>query len=198
MFSQNEEFLIIGYSFGSLLTLEFATILEKTGRKGSIIVADGSPQFVHKLTNFSFNGKTLGEIKAVFITYSIRLFFMDNFKEVEKKVFSFSSWDDQLKCVGKHIAEMSKLSQEYATDMLEAVLRRIKISLHVDNYPFTILTKTPISLIKSSQSSLTNIEDDYGLGQFSTNTMKTIVCEGDHASILLSREFIQIIEDIIE
>lgn len=197
MFSKNEEFLIIGYSFGSLLTLEFAKMLESNGYKGSVIIADGSPKFVHKLTNFSFHGKSSEEIKSVFIAYSIRLFFLENYKEIEKQVFSFSSWDDQLKCVGKFIAEKSKISQNYATDMLKAVLRRIEISLVADKHRFEILQDTPISLIRCSQSSLADIEEDYGLGNFSMSKVKTIVCEGDHASMLLNQDFVQILQDMI-
>lgn len=49
----NEEFHIIGYSFGGLVALELVKLLEKEGRKGRLWLIDSSPEFLQTMTKLT-------------------------------------------------------------------------------------------------------------------------------------------------
>lgn len=195
MFSNNEEFLIVGYSFGSLLALGFANILESNGVKGSVTMVDGSPQFVSTLAGYNFGGKAEKELNSTYVFYTIRHFFGEEYKDIEKEALKLPSWEDQMNFVGESMSSRSKINKINSVEMLHAILRRIKMSLNADKHPYPTLSKTPISLIKCSQPSVTNIDYDYGLGKLAKNEVKTIICDGDHASILLNQEFADILQE---
>lgn len=50
VFSKDKEnFYLVGYSFGAMVAIEIAKLLEKTGLKGQIVLIDGAPTFLKKL-----------------------------------------------------------------------------------------------------------------------------------------------------
>lgn len=51
-----EEFLIIGYSFGGLIALEVLRILENHNRKGKCWLIDSAPQFLKTITELAVGG----------------------------------------------------------------------------------------------------------------------------------------------
>lgn len=44
-FSKDEEFNIIGYSFGAVVALEVVKLLEEKGYKGNLMAIDGAPAY---------------------------------------------------------------------------------------------------------------------------------------------------------
>lgn len=53
----DQEFLIVGYSFGGLIALEILKLLEKNNRKGKLWLIDSSPQFLKIATELSIRGE---------------------------------------------------------------------------------------------------------------------------------------------
>lgn len=45
----NENFYLVGYSFGAMVAIETAKLLEESGLKGQIVLIDGAPTFLKKL-----------------------------------------------------------------------------------------------------------------------------------------------------
>lgn len=44
-----KEFTLVGYSYGSVITLELAALLEKDGKRGSIVLIDGAPRMLQQI-----------------------------------------------------------------------------------------------------------------------------------------------------
>lgn len=50
VFSKDKEnFYLVGYSFGAMVAIEIAKLLEETGLRGQIVLIDGAPTFLKKL-----------------------------------------------------------------------------------------------------------------------------------------------------
>lgn len=52
----DQEFLIVGYSFGGLIALEIVKLLEKNNRTGKLWLIDSSPQFLKITTESTILG----------------------------------------------------------------------------------------------------------------------------------------------
>lgn len=51
-------FIIVGYSFGSMVAIELARQLEKTGKQGRLILLDGSPESMKMIVSQNFAAET--------------------------------------------------------------------------------------------------------------------------------------------
>lgn len=193
LFSGKENFHLVGYSFGTLLTLELAKLLESKGKKGSVTLIDGSPQFVHKLANLVVPVPTDENIQGLILLTCTRLLFPDEFQELAKTIFTNKTWETQLAAFVEVGKTRSQYSAGYGSKMLTALINRIKISLNADKINLPTLSSTPLSLVKPTQSSAKDFDEDYGLSKFATQKIKIDTIEGDHTSILSNPELIKLL-----
>ena len=56
---------MLGYSFGGLVTLEIALLLEEEGFEGMIYLVDSSPKFMRLLQEFNFGNLDNIDIKLL-------------------------------------------------------------------------------------------------------------------------------------
>lgn len=195
LFSGTENFYLIGYSFGSLLTLEIAKLLESKGKKGVVTIIDGSPQFIHKLSNQVVPVNTDENIQSIILLTCARLLFPDEFHEIAKNIFANKTWETQLKSFAEVAQERSLYSVEYGSKMLTALITRLKISLAADKILLSTLTNTPVSLIRPAESSAKDLDEDYGLGKYCSNKVNVTVIDGNHASMLSNPELIKLLNN---
>lgn len=193
LFSGSEKFFLVGYSFGSLLTLEIAKLLESKGKTGSVTLIDGSPQFIHKVANQAVPVNTDENIQSIIILTCVRLLFPEEFHEVAKMVFANNTWEARLQAFVDIGQTKSKYSAEYGSKMLKALVHRLKISLDAGKLSLPTLSKTPISLIRPADSSAKDFEEDYGLGQYSAKKVDVNVIDGNHATILSNPELAKLL-----
>lgn len=193
MFSGNEKFLLVGYSFGSLLTLEIAKLLESKRKKGSVTIIDGSPQFIHTVANQMVPDNTDDKIQSVIILTCARLLFSDEFHDIAKQVFEHKTWELRLKTFVEFAQTRSHYSAAYGSKMLNALINRLKISLAADKLILPTLEHTQISLIRPADSSAKDFEQDYGLGKYSSSKVHVDVIDGNHTSILSNPDLIKLL-----
>jgi hypothetical protein len=178
-----------------LLTLKLANILENHDKSGSVTLVDGSPQFLHQLANTTIVDKSDENIQSMVILPCIRLLFPNEFEEIAKKVFSEKTWESRLETFLEIGSKRSQYSAEYGSKMLKAIVKRVKMSLTADQIEFSKLETSSIVLIKPTNTSVSGIEEDYGLGKHFSQEVEVKVLEGDHASILKNPEFLNIINN---
>jgi hypothetical protein len=169
--------------------------LESQGKTGSVTLIDGSPQFLHKLSNSTISDKSDENIQSMIILPCIRLLFPDEFEDIAKKVFAKTTWETRLETFVEFGITRSQYSAEYGTKMLNALVKRTKISLNADQLNLQTLKTTSIALIKPTNSSAKDLDEDYGLGKYCKSKVNVTVIESDHASILKSAELIKLLND---
>ncbi|CRK94451.1 CLUMA_CG007958, isoform A [Clunio marinus] len=183
LYSANDKFLLIGYSFGALLTLKIANFLESKGRKGSVYIIDGSPKFIQKIANQLLPDKSDESIQSLILLVCIRLLLPDEFHKVSEKVLINETWEKRLETFVEFAVKRSKYSAEYGSRMLTALIDRLKIALDADKLNFGKF-KSQLTLIKASSLSVDVMDEDYGLSQYSEQKMNINSIEGDHITIL--------------
>lgn len=178
-----------------MLSIEVASLLEKAGKKGSLMVVDGSPKFIHKMSNLVIPDRSDDNIRNMLLVTCIKLLFPDAFNDIAKKVFTFNTWDEQLKCFGEYSVQRSRYSYEYGKQMLNALVKRMNISLDADKLQLSTLTQTPLRFLKASESSTTDLEEDYGLSAFSSEPITINVIKGNHLTMLSNPELVKLLHN---
>lgn len=195
LFENDSDFIIIGYSFGSMLALKIASLLEVSGKTGKVVIIDGSPKFIHQISNKLVpQDSTDDDLQELILMGCTKLLFRDSAQEIGRKIFSNPTAETRFEAFLQHAKERSEYSIEYGRHMLQGLFNRFKISLNADKISFTKLKNSSrLAFVKPSESSLHDIDDDYGLSDFIESEIDIKVIDGDHASILNNDELIQFI-----
>jgi len=198
-YKNTEYFILIGHSFGSLLALKIAKILEDEGKSGQIIQLDGSPQFIHRFARKMIGRKTDEDMGSSIskVLFNLLLRYVDpNVVEIALK--KHDDWDSRM--VELIILSSDKLSfsSEYLKQhVIVAYVNRLNISLHIKDDAFPILQSTKISLIKATKSSLSGIHKDYALSRYTIYPVKISYIDGDHVTILTNPGLVSSIVEIL-
>lgn len=190
---------MIGYSFGSLITLKLASILEENGFTGKIILIDGAPMFVNRLAADQLPIDSSDDfIQTILLSTVVPTVFPQDNGEFTKVVLSLTTWEARI----NKLIELSKnqqlYSDNYIREMSNALFNRIRIILNLDLNSFKPLINTPISFIRPSQASVVDIDEDYGLSKYSKQKINLQFVEGNHMSMLDNSNLTDFINEVIK
>ncbi|KAF7995900.1 hypothetical protein HCN44_007007 [Aphidius gifuensis] len=160
-----QDFLVVGYSFGSLVAIEIVRLLEAEGLTGKLILIDGSPDLMIAI---------LKEQLAV-----------TNESELQNTILvNCTSWEQKLDVFIKHLpSETSMMPEKQQRNLCTSLYKRLLALLAYD--PSIILPiNSPITLLKPSMPTIKNMSDDFGLSKVSHKKPEIYVLNGNHVTIL--------------
>ncbi|CAO1403431.1 unnamed protein product [Diamesa serratosioi] len=190
-----DTFNLIGYSFGSLICLELACVLEKTGKKGKIVLIDGSPLFLNKLvSNLMLN--TEEELQNYLLSTIINIAFPEECDFITKNVITNSTWDAKIDKLIEFTSAQNLYSSNYMKNITNALMNRTKMMINLDVDAFKPLKSTPLSLIRPNQASVTEIDEDYGLQKLCKQKINLQFIDGNHSTVLDNVRLIEIINKL--
>lgn len=198
LFASDEKFLLIGYSFGSLLSLQISKALESKGLTGNVVMIDGSPLFFRKFTDNVAKVVTSEENgqNEILVTL-IRIDFPgeDN-QEVIKNIFSVSDWNLKLDVFMKFHESKLNFKRIDSRDYITAIMERFKMAndLQLDSFPR--LEKSKISIVQPSDLLVVDIDETYGLQENSSFSVETLKITGNHSSILETNDLFEFINKL--
>jgi thioesterase domain-containing protein len=199
-FEKTKQYVLVGHSFGTVLSLKVANILEKNGKSGHVIQLDGSPQYIHRFANKIDGGQK--DVEKLNLAISITLFEIlaarINDDRVKKAYLNHSNWEERLEALVRDSQDVITVSMDDVKKYVgKAFTERLKISLFLEEKNFESLKTSKISLIKASKSTIHGIHSDYGLGKFSPQPIEIDVIEGDHITILNNEKLPEVIMNLL-
>lgn len=200
LFEGNDKFFIVAHSFGSLLALKIAYILERAGKSGQIALIDGSPDFMYKVSNQMICDSGSDEaLRERGLKNFITIMFMDASEDVIAKVFERPTWDGRIDLLHEFMTGRVQYSAMYFKKLLlTGMVARLKMCLKVDEMRTQILTSTPITLFKSSETAMIPIDEDLGLRKFTDNHFNVHVVDGDHITILNNPKLLPSLKELVK
>lgn len=196
LLSPTDPFYLIGYSYGSFVALQLAALLETLGYRGHIMLIDGAPHFLKRLTNLqlgeNFSDNDLYDLLFCSIVNHI---FPDETKESAAVVFhKLDTPKEKMDLFMEYVEKQSLYSKEYSRLLVEAMFRRVKM---VSNYDLDSIKdlKSPITLVRPAEVSLQDIEEDYCVSQLTSGKVTLKVIEGNHTTMLSNPVMPQLIND---
>ncbi|XP_039312737.1 fatty acid synthase [Solenopsis invicta] len=178
------EFLIVGYSFGSLIAIELARLLEAKNFSGRLILIDGAPdqlKFWMDQYLFSTSQQKLQNI--------ILISLMDIYNTVDKETFSLEldkcdTWEEKLEVFHSYFPEkLNILTTKNQKFTCSTIYDHI---IAVQNYNVTSLPrlKSSITLLKPTLAIIRFAEEDYGLHKITEGKVQIQYVEGTHITIM--------------
>ncbi|XP_011305442.1 fatty acid synthase [Fopius arisanus] len=179
-----KDFLIVGYSFGSLVALEMVRQLEALSCNCQLILIDGSPDFLKTIKNQQLkaeNDEDLGTNLLINITNVVAPGVSDNlYSELQK----CRTWEDKLEAYMERMpSDALKLSAENQRNVTMAMYQRLKSVGYYDPYSFPPI-KSSITLLKPTLESFKYLSPDYGLTKLTTGKVTVHKLEGNHTTIM--------------
>ncbi|KAF7404755.1 hypothetical protein HZH66_003661 [Vespula vulgaris] len=188
------DFLLVGYSFGSVLAIELTRMLEAKGFIGRLILIDGAPQHLKIFIQQNLRSSSQEELDNNILLDIMNAYVGLNVVELELELTKCNSWDEKLN------AFFNVLSPEHKELFLKGDRRKAIHSLHVrlqavmayNPEPMPYL-RTPITLFKPQLPSVLNAAYDYGLKNITEAKVDVHTVEGNHTTILGAKEILMAI-----
>lgn len=187
VFNKKEFFYLVGYSFGSFVTLELARLLEEAGMKGHVLLIDGAPNFLKQL---SYGHIGSGEISDDSIQFMLVIAIVKNVFPDESSddliatLAGCRTWEEKvdfLVSYGKKTE--SKYSEQYLRMMMEALYNRLKIVFDFDTVNVKKI-KSAITLVRPTEVAVVDIDEDYELAKYTEGSVSLKFLEGNHSTML--------------
>lgn len=195
VFKGTEHFYLVGYSFGAFITLELARLLEETGKRGKILLIDGAPKFLHKLALDQMSENWTEEsVQIVLFAGILNTIYPDETTDVLPIISGCPSFEARMDKLLELTKDQNIYSEAYLRMMTKALFNRIKITLLYDVNKITPL-ESPITLVRPTEVSVVDIEEDYGLSEYTTGTVSLKFLEGNHITMLENPKLTQIITE---
>lgn len=193
-FEDQEKFFLVGHSFGTLIAVKIASLLEKRGKIGHVILIDGSPAYLKRLAQgLARTAQCENQIEDVLIMVMFNHFCSSDLREpFVLKLSKCDSWQGKIQLIIKFLSTeiKSNYSQDYLENIIVAILNRLRvvISLNIENDELEAVIgtklKSTITLIRPTQASFTDIIEDYGLHNYTDQPIAIHYIEGNHLSVL--------------
>lgn len=200
-FATQKNFYIVGYSFGSMVAIQIAQMLEKQGQTGRLLLIDGSPAYLKRLaTGISKSTSKDDNVEDLLImTLFCNLCHAELTDEFSIKLKECNSWITKMDVLHDFLSDEIKSSYTkiYLHNMIAAMLNRLKAvwSVNVESEAIDHKLKSPITLIRPTHASFADIADDYELAKYSVEPIKVRYVNGNHLTMLDNVELTNIINE---
>lgn len=203
-FANQKEYFIVGHSFGSLIGLRIAAMLEKTGKVGRLVSIDGSPEYLFRLANgICQSGHVEGNIENdLFMILFSHFCKPESVEDFVKGLRACNSTSSKFECLSEYVSSeyKDKYSTEYLQNITVALLNRLRLIVEkdiMDNILDTKLKFSKITLIRPTQISFADINEDYTLSKYSELDVTVKYVDGHHVNVLENIELTNILNEII-
>ncbi|XP_036143145.1 fatty acid synthase [Monomorium pharaonis] len=179
-----KNFVMVGYSFGSVIALELTKRLEAMNFKGRLVLIDGAPeQFRAILKNFSYYSDI--DFQTAILTNIMETYSAGTSKNIITELKKCVTLEERYNIFAKQFLATNTLLSPINLKTLFITVYKFISSIRQYDPSSLAPIKSPIILLKSTCPLYdTLIEEDYGLQQVTQNVVKVYYLEGNHVSIL--------------
>ncbi|XP_029674091.1 fatty acid synthase-like, partial [Formica exsecta] len=181
---EQEKFLIVGYSFGSLIAIELARLLEAKNFVGRLILIDGAPDWVKFLVEKFFNHTLQQELQNDILLRFMKIYLESDNKMSASELNKCSTWEEKLELLTAHFSEkINVLSVENQKFLYTTIYHHI---IAVQGYDISLLPplKSSIILLKPTLRPITFPEEDYGLHKITESAVQIHYVQGSHITMI--------------
>uniref|UniRef100_A0A182TMJ1 oleoyl-[acyl-carrier-protein] hydrolase n=1 Tax=Anopheles melas TaxID=34690 RepID=A0A182TMJ1_9DIPT len=190
VFAKAEQFLVIGYSFGSLLALEIVKRLEARSLRGKLMLIDGSPLYLQRFASHHLSGFDDEHLQMAILTLVLRFSLPSVSNEILSSIMGEATYENRVTKMLDIGRESNPFSEDYTRKMMRVLLFRLKAAMNMSTEVKDKLA-SPLVLVRSG--TIGDIEEDYGLTEFTSSSMIVKIIDGTHQTMLANMELLEII-----
>ncbi|XP_036138949.1 fatty acid synthase-like [Monomorium pharaonis] len=184
-----KDFVMVGYSFGSIIAIELTRKLEAMKFKGRLVLIDGTPaQMKMMYKNFTSNSNDT-DLQFVILTNIMEIYSPGSSKKIVMELEKCNTWKERYDIFARSFLVMNTLlSPANLKTLCITVYKHSSAIRHYD--PSTLPPiKSPIILLKPTQPlHISMADEDYGLHKVTQNMIQVHYVDGNHVTILRNEE----------
>ncbi|XP_034946083.1 fatty acid synthase [Chelonus insularis] len=178
------DFVIAGYSYGSLVAIELARKLEAEGLTGRLVLIDGAPELMKAIKDQQLASASDEELETNVLVGIMDIYSPSLSGELFVELQKCLSWVEKLEKFLHFLpAESLQISPERQGKICTAVYHRL---IALQNYDISDLPplRSSILLLKPSMPTLKSVTGDYGLSNITREKVEVYTIDGNHVTIL--------------
>lgn len=159
------DFVLVGYSYGSLVAIELARRLEAEAYSGKIILIDGAPLFMKAIKDQQLASENNDELQTNILVGIADIAEPDASGDLLLELKKCKCWEEKLDAFMARVpVDALGLSAEQRRSICTCIYNRLLALANYDisNLP---LLRTPITLLKPTMETLKNLPVDYDLNK---------------------------------
>ncbi|ETN68037.1 hypothetical protein AND_000128 [Anopheles darlingi] len=196
VFDKGQQFLVIGYSFGSLLALEIVKRLESRSLRGKLMMIDGSPMYLQRFAGPHLVGADDEHLQMAILTLVVGFALPTDSSDAIKLIMAETTYDNRVSKMLELGRNENSFSEDYTRKMMRVLFYRLKAAMNLSSEAKEKLLSQMV-LVRSTV--INDIEEDYGLSDFTQSSLIVKVIDGTHQTMLSNAELIEIInKDTLE
>ncbi|XP_071569313.1 fatty acid synthase-like [Temnothorax nylanderi] len=189
------KFLIVGYSYGTLIAIELARLLEAKDFSGRLILIDGAPDQLKILVNQYFHCASLEELRNTVLLGLLGMYATINKEALALELNKCNTVDEKLKVFHAYFPkDLNVLTIENQKLIYFTVYNHIAA---VQDYDISSLPrlKSSITLLKPTFPIASFTEEDYGLHKVTEGKVQIHYVEGNHITMMDNDKIISVINE---
>ncbi|XP_024884358.1 fatty acid synthase-like, partial [Temnothorax curvispinosus] len=189
------KFLIVGYSFGSLIAIELARLLEANNFSGRLILIDGAPDQIKLWTNQYLDCTSPEELQNTILLGLLEMYTTINKKTLALELNKCNTWDEKVKVFHAYFPkDLNVLTIENQKLIYFTVFNHF---VAVQDYDISSLPrlKSSITLLKPTFPIAPFTEEDYGLHKVTEGKVQIHYVEGNHITMMDNDKIISAINE---
>lgn len=193
VFKKTEQFYIVAHSYGSILAIELARLLERCGKTGKLIIIDGGPAILRHMFNRIVTEKNV--LDNVLIQLAINIFPVDVVKNELKNDLDHCTTNEQKisKFLEKSSHLMKSMNEQRIRQMIEGIANRIKSIENLEYFSLLPKIESTILLLRPLIGRVQNLVEDYELSNCTNGMITVDFIDGDHNTMLSNLTLISLI-----
>lgn len=202
-FARQKQFYIIGYSFGAIVALQLAQMLENNGRRGRVLLIDGSPIYLKKMFTNMLPSTAIKDSQLEDVLITLQYFGMCDATRPYDFMDQLQNWDEWSQKIDLLFRFLpgevkEKYSKQYMRDLLTAMLARLKTVVKADTGTVLekVKLKSPITLVRPKLTLMANVAEDLGLSAYAEQKVDVRYTEGNHANMLSNDIIMQLVDKL--
>ncbi|KAG5347678.1 FAS synthase, partial [Acromyrmex charruanus] len=182
-------FVMVGYSFGSLIAFEVTRKLEAMNFKGRLVLIDGAPELARKMFKPFELDFDDANFQIDILTTILEIYSAGSSQKILVELKKCESWSERFNIFAKQFSVIYPyLSLANLKTLLTSIYKYLSVLRHYDSSTLPPI-KSPIILLKCTHSSnMIAIEEDFCLHKVTQNVVKVHYIEGDHVTIMKNKK----------
>ncbi|XP_012058765.1 PREDICTED: fatty acid synthase-like [Atta cephalotes] len=189
--TNGKDFVMVGYSFGSLIAIEVTRRLEAMNFKGRLVLIDGTPELLRALIKSFESDFDDANFQIDLLTNIMEIYSAGSSQKILMELKKCESWNERFNIFAKEFSVIyTYLSFANLKTLVTTIYKHFSALRKYD--PSTLPPiKSPITLLKCISSfNIPTIKEDYGLHKVTQNVVKIHYIEDDHETILKNEKVI--------
>lgn len=196
LFDKKEFFYLVGYSFGALITIELARMLEESGMTGNILLIDGAPVFLKKLSYGHIGHDVTDESIQLMLILAIlqNIFPQENPADMLGRLSDCVTWQSKIDKLIEFGKSQAEYSETYMRSITEAMYNRLKVVFDYDTENI-VKIKSSITLVRPTEVAVVEVDERYELARFTDGMVNLKIIDGNHMTVLENNKLANIINE---